>query len=558
MHKAITELAQQYQKGKITRREFLRYTTLLGMSLAGAQALASGCAPQQQELPPTGTSAPPQVTPTPGLALPSRGGTLRVRGTVGRIDHPARYGWVANSNPTRHVAEYLTFTDENNITHPYLLEKWEASEDLKTWTLNLRKEIKWNNGDDFVADDVVFTMKEWLNPDVGSSILGSMYYLKPEGIEQVDDYIVRLHLDSGQIAVPEHLFQYMGQVMNYRTFEGDFVQSPVGTGPYTMEEYSEGERVVLKARSDYWQNGADGEPLPYMDEIIYVDLGGEVSAWVAAFQSGDVDVISQPDANVYLALKDDPNANIVSTHTAYANVLRMRTDKDPWTDNRVRTALKLCQDRQKILSMGSFDQGVLGADCHVAPANPEYCEKPIPKYDPDQARALLAEAGYPDGLTVEIAVGSDWADIVSYAEILKQDAAPAGFNIQINTMPGSAYWDIWNECDLGITGWTHRPLGTMVLTLCYTCDEAGTPVPWNETRWCDEEFTSLLKQAEATLDVQQRRTIMCELEDIQRERGSIGIAYFRDVFGIPNKKVQGFKGHPSEYDIFNEVWLQEA
>nr|HID12521.1 ABC transporter substrate-binding protein [Anaerolineae bacterium] len=327
LHKWIPELQEQLRQGKMTRREFLRYATLLGVSLATARALAA-CAPKPAPTPtpapatPTPTPVPPTPTPIPAVI---RGGTLRVRGMVGRIDHPARYSWVANSNTTRHVAEYLTFTDENNVTHPYLLEKWEASEDLKTWTLYLRKGIKWNNGDDFVADDVVFSMKQWLDPEVGSSILGLMAYLKPANIEKVDNYTVRLHLDAPQIAVPEHLFHYPAQVMNHRTFEGDFIKAPVGTGPFILEEYSEGERVVLKRRTDppYWRTGVDGKPLPYLDEIIYVDLGGEASAHIAAMQAGEIDVISEPDTEHFLALKDDPNLQVIGTPAAMTRVLRM-------------------------------------------------------------------------------------------------------------------------------------------------------------------------------------------------------------------------------------------
>ncbi len=555
VHSYVPELKELYRAGRCTRREFLRNATLLGMSLASASTFLAACAPKT----PAPTEAPATEAPEPTeapAAGPTRGGTLRIRGIVGRIDHPARYSWVANSNTTRHVAEYLTLTDENNITHPYLLEKWEASDDLKTWTLNLRKGIKWNNGDDFVADDVVFTMKDWLDEDVGSSILGLMSYLTPEGIEKVDDHTVKLHLDAPQIAVPEHLFHYPSQIMNHRTFEGDFIKSPVGTGPYTLEEYSEDERVVLKRREDYWQKGADGKPLPYLDSIIYIDLGGETSAHIAAIQSGEIDAISEPETDHFLALKDDPNLQVVGASTAQTRVLRMRVDKEPWTDNRVRMALKLCQDHEKILKLAHFGEGDPGADFHVAPVHPEYCERPVPKYDPERAKALLAEAGYPDGLTVECAVGSDWPDVVAYAEILKQDAAPAGLTINLNTMPTTAYWDIWTECDLGITPWTHRPLGTMVLSMAYIADEEGKPVPWNETRWVDEEFSALLKEAQGTLDVEERRKIMCKLEEIQYERGSVGIPYWQFKFAIAHKKVQNFRAHPTQYDLFNEIWLK--
>jgi len=554
VHMYIPELKDAYRQGKMSRREFLHMATLLGMSLTSAGAFLTACAKKEPETTAPPSTEAPEPTPVPAGG-PKRGGTLHMWGTVGRIDHPARFSWVHPPNQSRHVAEYLTLTDENNITHPYLLEKWEVSEDLKTWSLYLRKGIKWNNGDDFVADDVVFTMKDWLDPEVGSSILGLMAYLKPEGIEKIDDYTVKLHLDTPQIAVPEHLFHYPAQIMNHRTFEGDFLKAPVGTGPYTLEEWFEGERVVLKRREDYWQMGADGKPLPYLDGIIYIDLGAETSARVAAFEAGEIDGMTEPsDVECFLALRDNPNANVIPVASAQAEVLRMRVDREPWTDNRVRMALKLCQDRKKILDLAYFSEGLLGQDFHVSPVHPEYCEKPVPKYDPEKAKALLVEAGYPDGLTVDMAVCTAWADVVSYAEVLKEDAAPAGFTITLNTMPETAYWDIWTECDLGITPWTHRPLGTMALSLAYICDGEGNPVPWNETRWCDEEFTALLEEATGTLDVDERRKIMCKLEDIQWERGSIGIAWWRNIWSIMNKKFQNVRSHPTCYDLFNEVW----
>ena len=108
-----------------------------------------------------------------------------------------------------------------------------------------------------------------------------------------------------------------------------------------------------------------------------------------------------------------------------------------------------------------------------------------------------------------------------YAEILKQDAAPAGFRINIETMPNSQYWEKWTEVDLGVTTWAHRPLGTIVLNLAYTGDAEGKPVAWNETRWVDKEFDALIREANGTLDLEKRRQIFCKLETIQQEEGQI-------------------------------------
>ena len=549
----LIELKDSVDKEKLTRREFIRFATLLGVSSTVAgQMLLTGCGEQKKEpVSETKTEEAPKAI--------QRGGTVKVASPVHKVTHPAQFSWIAPSNQLRQVSEYLTFTDANNITHPYLLKNWNASADLKTWTLNLREGVKFNNGDEFVADDVVFTMNQWLNKDVGSSMLGLLgAYLDATGIEKVSKYQIKLHLKAPEIAVPEHLFHYPALMLNHRTFEGDFIKKPHGTGPFTLETYNESERCVVKRRDDYWNNGADGKPMPYLDRIEFIDMGTEMAPQIAAIQAGEIDIIDFGDISAteaFQALKNDERVNIFPTTTNQTRVVRMRADMKPWNDNRVRTALKLCQNREKILSLAYFGEGLLGQDIHVSPKHPEYCPIDTPKYDTERAKQLLKEAGYDAGLDVNIAVGSGWKEIVRYAEILKQDAAPAGFRINIQTMPNSQYWEKWTEVDLGITTWAHRPVGTMVPNLAYTADENGKPVPWNETRWVDKEFSTLLKQANGTLDVEERRKIFCKLEEIQQSRGSIGNAFWINVWTIAGKRVQAIKAHPSLYLMFDKVWL---
>jgi peptide/nickel transport system substrate-binding protein len=560
-HPYVPELKHLYQAGRISRREFLRNATLLGVSAAAASAFVASCAPEPEatEPPATATSEPPPPTEAEPSG-PVRGGRITMASQVHKVTHPAQFSWASPANQLRQVAEYLTVTDSDNVTHPLLLENWEVSDDLETWTLNLRQGITFNNGDEFVSDDVIFTINEWLDEAVGSSMLGLVGgYLSTENIEKVDDYTVKLHLDRPEIAVPEHLFHYPALVLNHRTFEGDFIKNPHGTGPYTLDTYSEGERVLLKRRDDYWQMGVDGEPLPYLDELEFIDMGSDMAAWIGAIRSGEVDMFELGDqggADVYQALKGAEGVVQESITTGQTRVLRMRVDLDPWTDNDVRMALKLCQNHEKILNLAYFGEGAEGQDFHVYPGHPEYCDKPIPTYDPEKAKQLLADAGYPDGLDVEIAVGSGWPDVVSYAEILKEDAQAGGFNITINTMPNSQYWEQWTEVGLGITPWTHRPLGTMVLNLAYVADEEGNPASWNETRWVDEEFSSLLSEANSTLDVEKRREIFCDLEQIQWERGSIGIPFWRNVWQVYRDNVKNVSAHPTLYLLINEAWKE--
>jgi peptide/nickel transport system substrate-binding protein len=524
VHPYIPEAHDLFTQGRISRRDFLRISTLLGLS-AGAALVAAQCGAPSQPAAPAGgkEEAMPTEEAKPAAGGIKRGGTLRIGMQLQKITHPAQFSWVQQANVARQVADYLTETGPDNITRPYLLESWEASDDVKTWTLNLRQGVKFNNGDELTADDVLFNFGQWLDEAVASSMLSQLSYLRGmQDVEKVDDYTIKLHLQEPNIGVPEHLFHYPALIM-HRDFEGDFIKQPIGTAGFTLDEYAEGERAVLKRREGYWRNGEDGQPLPYLDEIIYVSL--EKDAAVAAMQSGQVDSMYQPRAGDWQALKDMAEFDVKAASTAVTSVLRMRVDVDPWTDVRVRNALKMCQDREKILQLGYFGQGDLGIDAHVAPVHPAYCDKDIPAYDPDGAKALLAEAGYPDGLQVTLATKNDLEE-PEVAQALKELAAPGGFDITLDITEPDGYWERWTDVDLGLTAWTHRPLDTQVLRLGYTSDADGKPVEWNETRWVDEEFEKLLAEAEGTLDVEARRAIMCQIEDIMMERGPVGISYW--------------------------------
>ncbi|NCC32505.1 MAG: ABC transporter substrate-binding protein, partial [Chloroflexia bacterium] len=423
------------------------------------------------------------------------------------------------------------------------------------WTLNLRQGIKWTNGDELVAEHVRYNFGEWLNPDVGSSILGLWEgFLTIDGVEVVDDYTIRLNLSAPKLDVPENLYHYPAIIM-HPSFNGDIkTGTNPSTGPYTLTEYVVDERAKFTRREDYWQLGEDGDPLPYLDSVEFIDLGTDRTSYVAAMQTGAIHTMYEPNVENYLSLRDDPNIVVYSVDTSQARVLRMRVDQEPWSDNRVRTALKMCQDREQVLSVAYNNEGLIGHDVHVSPVQPEFAPMDTPAYDPEGAKALLAEAGFPDGLSFNLSVGTGWADVVAYAETLQQDAQPGGFNITLDTMPNNAYWDIWTETAVGITPWTHRPLAVMLLPLAYIADEAGNPVPWNETRWVDEEFSTLLRQAQGTLDIEARRAIMADLQRIQNERGPVAIAVWQRVWEVFNPAFQGVVAHPTLHNQWLRVW----
>jgi peptide/nickel transport system substrate-binding protein len=563
IHPLINEANEQLRKGTISRRDFLRFSTLLGMSLATANVMAA-CGPAEEAtvVAPAATEAMKATEVPAATEVMSgivRGGTLTAATRVERVDHPARFSLVSQAGPWRHVFDYLTYTNPQGITEPYMLESWEASDDLLTWTLKLKKGIKFSNGKEFTADDVLFNFSQWLSLDIGSSLLGAMSYMDPNGQEKVDDYTVVCNLVNPTIFLPEHLFHY-GACVLPAEFGGDISLEPIGTGAFTMEEYVPGERCRLKARPDYWRMGADSKPLPYLDEIIMVQLGEDRAADLAALQTGQVDTIIEPPVSVWEAVKDDDKFTVVGTPTSATRTLRMRVDQEPWDKNEVRQAFKHCHNREKILALALLNQGVIGNDSHVSPAHPEFVDIPPYPFDTAKSLELLAAAGYADAATnpvkVELTVASDWPESMAYAQALKEDALAGGFDITLNPMPASQYWEGWTEWNLGITWWSHRPLAPMVLALAYIRDSEGNPIPWNESHWLDDEFEALLKESEATLDLAARKELVGKMEVIQKERGSICTPFFMNVWKIYAKNVHDVDTSPEEFAIFHATWKE--
>jgi peptide/nickel transport system substrate-binding protein len=546
-HIWIPKLKQQLADKKIDRREFVRYASLLGMSSGAAYMWAGKI------------TGEPLAPPAMAQAM-TKGGVLKIAQRIPKVQNPHTFSWVYDSNVVRQVCGYLTRTGVDNVTRPHLCEKWEATEDLKTWTLYIKKDAKWHKGEDFTAEHAAWNIKHCLDPKVGSSVVGLMkgYMLKDvdtgtkddkgnavmttemwdaNAIEIKDAKTLVLNLAQPQVAVPEHLFHYPFLMLDPAE-NGDFQVGSNGTESFELVELEVGRKAVFKRRPD-----APG----FLDELQFIDLGDNPAAVAAALASKQVDGIYQGNIEQFDLYKGMPHVEIHTVVTAQTAVARMQMTQKPFDDPKVRKAVRLATDPAKCLQIAHKGVGEAAEHHHVCTVHPDYKKIEPLGYKPEEAKKLLADAGFPDGIDIEINCKPDPSWEQAAVEAMTEQWKAGGIRAKINVLPSAKFWELWTEVPFGFTEWTHRPLGFMVLALAYR-----TGVPWNESRYSNKQFDELLGKAEGTLDVDKRREILGELEAIMLEDGPITQPLWRSVYAAYDKRVEGFQIHPTLY-IFGET-----
>ena len=545
-HPKVDEAFDLMEKGRMSRREFVRIAALLGVSAGTAYAVA-------------GLPVPSVAQTADNLPFPAdnpnakSGGILKCAMQVQKMEDPATYSWVEMSNQTRHILEHLTLTAPDNVTRPMLSERWEASDDLKTWTFYIRRGVKWSNGDELTAHDIAFNVTRWCDPDLASSNTGlssisglleesgDKKVLRDGAIEVVDDYTFRFNLSKPVLSVAEDLYNYPTAIL-HPSFTAPFSDNPIGTGPFELTELVVGEKCVLKRRdSEYWGGKV------YLDEIHYYNFDEENQLTI--FSSGEVDTIYEFEVE-QMELAKALDGNIVSAPTAQTLCCRFQIDRPPFDDIRVRQAIVKGIDNAAIKALVYPDGGSVAWNTHVSPIHPEYFALPDLKRDVEGAKALLAEAGHGDGLELTIDVGNtEGTHQQTICEAMRDQLKDIGVTLNINVLPSSKYWEIWDTTLFGATAWTHRPLGTMVLSLGYR-----SGVPWNETHYASAEFDAALDNAESILDVEERRKAMEKVQKIIQDDAVMVQPLFRPVFTMTSKTVQDYPPHPTQYHQFNKVW----
>ncbi|MEZ5843793.1 MAG: ABC transporter substrate-binding protein [Hyphomicrobiaceae bacterium] len=410
---------------------------------------------------------------------------------------------------TEKIMSRLVRPDMDGKPSPDLAESWSANATATEWTFKLRKGVKFHDGRPFDAKSVVYSLGRVRDPKIASPAASTIKMVSK--IEAVDSHTVKLTLSAPYADMPMQLMDYRLRMIPEGS--GDTVaKKPIGTGPFKLVTYDPAGTTVLEAFNDYFE----GAPGVARMEIIGIP---DAQARLQALLAGQIDMergITQQQrpllaGNAKFKLQDVPTGNW--------RAIVFRTDMAPFNDVRVRKALRLAADRKQMLDLVLGGGGVISCDNPVAPKDQYRANWDCPQ-DIAAAKKLLAEAGHPNGITVEIHVSTiepSWATI---AEVYQQQAAKAGIKVNIVRVPSDGYWkNVWMKKPAAMSRWNERP-ADQVLHEIFASGEK-----WNESGLKDEEFDRILGAARRELDFAKRKSLYEKAQRRLHENGGSLIPY---------------------------------
>ncbi len=510
--------------GRVSRREFVRHGSVLGLSLPTLLRIAG-----------LGAGTLPGIR----AARAAPGGTIRVaqKMPAGSID-PVTVANAGGLLMLQQVGEFLCVDGPDLVLKPCLALSWKPNAESTVWTFTLRPGVKFHNGTTMKADDVVASIDRLADPKNASNALSAFAgFLSKGGTRKVDDLTVEFHLDAANGSFP-----YLVSSDNYNAiiipadYAGDFEKTFIGTGPFKLEKYTPKSGASFVRNPDYWGEKA----LPDRTEFTFYT---DNQPMILALQGGQVDVIQQVPVLAGVALLADPNVSIISLKSSAHQQLHMRNDMEPFKDKRVRRAVALSLDRGRLVKGLMRGRAVEGNDSPFAPLYPS-TNTSVPQRQKDlaEAKSLLEAAGATKGLHATLTT-ERYLEIPEYAQLVQNAAREIGITIDLNILDQSAYYgeavygkSNWLDSPMGITDYGHRGVPNVYLSAPLRSD--GT---WNAAHFKNPEYDRLVSGFIATSDLESQREQAGKIERLLLDETPVIFSYFYDFLTVTGKSVTGVR-----------------
>lgn len=448
---------------------------------------------------------------------------------------------------TQAIFSNLTRIDENLEPKPQLAKSWEANPQSTAWTFHLHQGVKFHHGRELTADDVVFSIERLLDPKTASRGAKALGPIKK--VVAKDKYTVVFELTGPYGDLPLQLGNTFARIVAKEHVD-KINREPIGTGPFKLKEYSPGNRVVLVRNPDYFEKG-----LPYLDEVHQVFLK-EYAAQVSAIGGGEIHVMYLVPVEVIGQLRRDPGVQVLEVPAPSFQSIEMFMNQKPFTDPKVRLAIRLAADRTAMLDASTGGHGVLGNDVPVAPFSKWY-NKALPQRQRDvpKAKQLLADAGYKNGLDLTLYTSTGRPGMEEAAVAFRESAKDAGIRVRLESVDITRLYSEFlrkpKEFTLMQVNWFGRP----------TIDEMITPFMftksvWNYMEYSNPRVDALLTDALGMTDFDKRKRLYDEVQKILHDEGPWLVGYFRNYLSAIRKNVRNYKLIPVQYVELRDVWLE--
>ncbi len=522
----------EFAAGRMSRRDFIRRGSVVGISLPLLGAIVSACGSASSSPSSSSSGGKAGATIKVGIVTPTAAINPLTVADQGGLDMLAQTG------------EYLCLSTQTLALKPVLAESWSSNSTADVWTFKIRQGVKFHNGKALTADDVVYTYQLQSNPKNASNALSNFGgVLTPSGVQKVDDFTVAFHL-----AAPNGNFPYLTSSDNYNMIiipngynPSDWQSSFIGTGPFVLKSYTAKVGATFTRNEQYWGTKA----LPAETQFTFY---ATQTPEILALSNGSIDVVGQfAVAGAEQLLASGAPYNIIKLRSSAHRELSMRCDQAPFTDPRVRQAIALTLDRPAIVKALFKGYADIGNDSPFAPVFPSTnTSVPQRTQNISKAKSLLSAAGHPSGFSTHLTT-EQFLEIPEYAQIVVESAKAIGVNIGLTVESSSAYYgkatfgnSDWLDATMSLVDYGHRSVPNVFLTAPLETTNAKTGTgPWNAAHFSNSQYDSLVSKYIATVDLSTQRTIAGQIETLLLDQTPIIFGYFYNYLTATAKTVSG-------------------